>query len=206
MKILVVGGTGIIGKSVVDLLSKEHEVITIGKTKGDYQVDIENKVSIEKMFEDFKDVDGLISTTGMANFAPLKDHTEADFDLAINNKLMGQVNLTRVALNHIKENGFIILTTGNASQNPMPGSASITLASAGLEGFVKAADLEKERNIRINVVRPAAVVESMEVLGMSFPNAVSAYDTARVYKAVTELNESAHMYNVHECLELINEK
>ena len=206
MKILVIGGTGIIGKSVADLLKKEHDVITIGKNGGDYQLDIENKASIEKMFEDFKDVDGVISTTGMANFAPLKDHTDADFELAINNKLMGQVNLARVALNQVKENGFIILTTGSASYEPMPGSASITMASAGVEGFVKAANLEKEKNIRINVVRPAAVVETLEALGMSFPNAVSAYDTARVYKAVTELNESGQMYNMHECLELINDK
>jgi len=203
MKILVVGGTGIIGKAVVELLRKDHEVIAIGKSKGDYQLDIENKAAIEKMFEDFKDIDGVIATTGMANVAPLNKLTDEDFDLAINNKLKGQVNLIRVALNHIKDNGFMIITTGVAAEKPFPGGAAITMACAGLEGFVKAVDIEKEKNIRINVVRPAMVKESMELWGMSFPDAVPAAETAKVYKAVMELEESAVMVDVHECLATI---
>lgn len=206
MKILVVGGTGIIGKAVVELLRKEHEVIAIGKNGGDYQLDIEDKAAISKMFEDFKDIDGIISTTGMAGLGPLNQLTDADFELAVNNKLMGQVNLVREGLKHVKENGFIILTTGAASHTPFPGGSAITLACAGLEGFVKAAEIEKGKNIRINVVRPAMVTESMELYKLEVPYSVSAYDTARVYEAVMKLEESAQMYNVEECLEIINNK
>jgi len=204
MKILVVGGTGIIGKAVVELLRKEHEVIAIGKKGGDYQLDIENKAAIEKMFEDYKDIDGVIATTGMANVAPLNKLTDEDFDLAVNNKLRGQVDLIRVALNHINDNGFMILTTGVAAEKPFPGGAAITMACAGLEGFVKAVDIEKEKNIRINVVRPVLVTESMEIWGLYAPNSVSAADTAKVYQKVMELEESAVMVDVPDCLESIN--
>ncbi|MCL3781884.1 short chain dehydrogenase [Prolixibacteraceae bacterium JC049] len=206
MRILVVGGTGIIGKRVVTLLRKDHEVIAIGKNSGDYQLDIEDKTAIVKMFEDFKDVDGIISTTGMASLGALSQLTDADFELAVNNKLMGQVNLIREGLKHLNDNGFILLTTGAASHSPFPGSAAITLACAGLEGFVKAVEVEKDKNIRLNVVRPAMVTESMELFQLDVPFSVSATDTARVYKAIMELDESGKMYNVPECLEIINTK
>jgi len=200
MKILVVGGTGTIGQAVVDLLRKEHEVIAVGKNRGDYQIDIEDKTSIEKMFQDYKDVDGVIAITGMANVAPLNKLSDTDFDLAINNKLKGQINLIRLAMNQINTNGFMIITTGIAAVKPFLGGSSISMACAGLEGFVKAVDFESERNIRINVIRPAMVTESMEILNFKVPNSVSAVDTARVYKAVTELEESGAMINVHDCL------
>ncbi|TLX74618.1 short chain dehydrogenase [Labilibacter sediminis] len=204
MKIIVVGGTGIIGKAVVEELRKEHEVIAVGHNDGDYQMDIENKADIEKMFEDFKDIDGVISTTGMANAAPLYQMSDEDLDLALNNKLKGQVNLVRVALNHVKEGGFITLTTGAASHTPFPGGSAISMACAGVEGFVKAVELEKEKNIRVNVIRPTMVKESVELYNLDIPYTVSAYDTARVYKAVSEMDESGVMYNMHECLEIIN--
>ncbi|WP_430816360.1 short chain dehydrogenase [Carboxylicivirga sp. RSCT41] len=206
MKILVVGGTGIIGREIVDLLSKDHEVIAIGRNGGDYQVNIEDMSSIDKMFEDLKDVDGIISAAGDANLVPLAQLTEKDLDLAINSKLKGQINLIRAALNHVKENGFITVTTGMAVFSPFPGSSAITMACAGLEGFVKVVELEKERNIRINVVRPALVTESAELFGLSMPNTVSASDTAKVYKIVTESEASGQMIFVPECLNSIEEK
>jgi len=199
-QILVIGGTGIIGNAVVDLLRSEHEVIAIGKSSGDYQVDIEDRASIEKMFEDIKDIDGVISTTGMATLAPLDQLSDADIDLALNNKLRGQVNLILEGLKHVKEGGFITLTTGAASHTPFPGGAAITMACAGLEGFVKAAEVEKGKNIRINVVRPAMVTESMKLFNLDVPYSVSANDTARVYKAVAERMESGQLYNIEDCL------
>ena len=48
------------------------------------------------------------------------------------------------------------------------------------------------------------VTESMKLYNLDVPYSVSAYDTARVYTAVCELNESGQMYNMHECLEMLN--
>ena len=107
MKILVVGGTGIIGTAVVKMLKEaNHEVISTGFNNGDYQVNIEDKSAIEKMFEDIKDIDGIISTTGMASPAPLNHISDSDIDLALNNKLKGQVNLIREGLKTCKRRWF----------------------------------------------------------------------------------------------------
>lgn len=196
MKILVVGGTGIIGKAVVSLLGKEHELISVGKRSGDYQVDIEDKASITKMFEDFKNVDGVIATTGMAAIGPFQHQTDEDLSVAVNNKLMGQVNLIRVGIHHINKNGFIIVTSGSATHTPMPGMSSITMAGAGLEGYVRAINVENESEIRVSVVSPALVKETMELMNIELPGAVSAADTAKVYRTVMESRESGIIAHV----------
>ena len=40
MKVMVVGATGMIGRAVVEKLAARHEVIKVGRTGGDYRVDI----------------------------------------------------------------------------------------------------------------------------------------------------------------------
>jgi len=40
MKIIIVGGTGTIGKYITAALDKDHEVIVAGSKSGDMQVDI----------------------------------------------------------------------------------------------------------------------------------------------------------------------
>ena len=67
---------------------------------------------------------------------------------------MGQVSLARIGKDHVREGGSITLTTGVLAMQPMPGSASISIVNAGLEGFVRAAALEMPRMLRINAVSP----------------------------------------------------
>lgn len=196
MRVLVVGGTGIIGKAIVSLLSKEHEVIPVGKNSGEYQVDIEDKASITKMFEDIKDVDGVISATGMAAMGHFLKQTDDDLERSLSSKLMGQVNLIRVGMNYINKGGFIIVTSGAASHTPMPGMSSIAMAGAGLEGYVRGISTENETGIRVNVVSPVLVKETMELWKLELPGAVSAEDTARVYEMVVSLNESGAIKDV----------
>jgi len=70
------------------------------------------------------------------------DLTDADYELGLRSKLMGQVTLARIAKDHLHDGGSITLTTGMLAMHPMPGSASVSMVNAGLEGFVRAAALE----------------------------------------------------------------
>lgn len=187
MKILIIGATGTIGKAVVSALSEEHQVISAGYSDGDVKVDLGKVDSIRAMFEQVGQVDAVISTAGLANFAPLASHSDADFELAINNKLMGQINLLRVGQSYISANGSITLTSGILSRQPMPGSASISMANGALESFVKAAALELDR-LRLNVVAPAFVKETMQMMGMDPTPGISAADTAKAYQAAVSGN------------------
>ena len=180
MKILVIGATGTIGKAVADRLSNQHEVIAAGYRDGDVTVDLGNADSIKIMFEKTGPVDAIVSTAGLANFGPLSEQIDADYTLALNNKLMGQVNLIRIGRDYINNHGSITLTSGILSRQPMPGSASISMVNGALESYVKAAALELE-NIRVNVVAPAFVKETMEMMGMDSTYGVSAVDTSIAY-------------------------
>lgn len=181
MKIMVIGATGTIGKAVAERLGKENEVIAVGYSDGDLQVDLGSSLSIEELFEKSGPVDAVISTAGLANFGPLNDQTDADYQLALNNKLMGQVNLVRIGKDYINAGGSITLTSGILSRQPMPGSASISMVNGALESYAKAAALELE-NLRLNVVAPAFVKETMEMMGMDSTLGISAVDTAKAYE------------------------
>lgn len=186
MKIMIVGATGTIGNAVSTLLAKDHEIVRVGFDDGDYQADLGSKASIVALFDAVGPVDAVISTAGLADFGPLAELDDAAFELALSNKLMGQVNLVRVGADKINENGSITLTSGILARDPMPGSAAISMANGALESFAKAAALELDRGVRINVVAPAFVKETMEMMGMDPTHGLSAADTAKAYQAAVE--------------------
>lgn len=182
MKILLVGASGTIGKAVAAALSNEHNVISANYSGGDVQVDLSNPDSIKAMFEKVTHIDAIISTAGLANFAPFSDLTEADYQLALQNKLMGQINLLRLGAASLNQGGSVTLTSGILSRQPMPGSTVISMANGALESFAKASAMELT-NQRINVVAPAFVKETMIMMGMDPDTGISAADTAKAYVA-----------------------
>lgn len=200
MKILVIGGTGTLGSAVVSMLREDHEVISVGRTSGDYQVDIENKASLEKLFKEIGEVDGIISTCGDGRMAPFQVQSDEDMDLAINSKLRGQIDIIRLGVHSVKENGFILITTGTASNNYMPGASSITMANNGLEGYIRAINIEQFNGVRVNAVSPYFIKETVETLKFDIPNAIPAADTAKVYKMVIESDASGIVADVAEYL------
>lgn len=181
MKVLVVGATGTIGKAVADRLAAQHEVVSAGYSSGDVHVDLSDVASIKAMFTQVGEVDAVISTAGNAAFAALAEHTDNEYQLALNNKLMGQVNLLRLGQSNIRKGGVLVLTSGVLSRQPMPGSASISMVNGALESFVKAAALELDQ-LRINAVAPVFVKETMAMMGMDSADGVSAANTAIAYE------------------------
>jgi len=166
MKVIVIGATGTIGSAVVRAIGDRHEVIPASFSKTAVKVDISDKTSIAKMFETTGKVDGVICAAGLAKFGPMDSLTDEDFAFCLDNKLMGQVNLVRIGTEHINDKGSITLTSGILSRKPMNGSTAISLVNAALEGFGRAAALEMERGIRINVVSPNWVVDTLKAYNM----------------------------------------
>ena len=161
MRILVVGATGTIGQAVVQLLGQRHDVVAASRQAASIKVDMAQPDSIRALFHTVGQVDAIVSVAGAAKFAPLANLSDADFQFCLENKLMGQVNLVRLGLAHVREGGSITLTSGVLAHSPMPGSAAISLVNAGLEGFARAAAIEAPRGIRVNVVSPPWVTETL---------------------------------------------
>jgi len=200
MKIMVVGATGTIGKAVAALLEQNHEVVRVGHRDGDHRVDLGSRASIEALFNAVGPLDAVVSTAGAAGFGPFAQLDDDAFELALSNKLMGQVNLARTGMDRVNEGGSITLTSGVLSRQPIPGSVAVSMANGALESFAKAAALEIGRGVRVNVVSPVFVKETMELMGMDPTPGVSAADTARAYKVAVESDVNGATLDVPDYL------
>lgn len=186
MKIIVIGAKGTIGTEVVKALeAKQHEVIGASR-KAAVKVDLEDAASIRKLLEQRNGVDAVVCCAGDAAFRPFAELTDADYQLGLRSKLMGQVTLTRIAKDYLRESGSITLTSGVLAQQPMVGSAAVSLVNAALEGFVRAAALEMPRRLRINVVSPPWVRETLIQLHMDPSPGLPAAEVAKAYVASVE--------------------
>jgi NAD(P)-dependent dehydrogenase (short-subunit alcohol dehydrogenase family) len=186
MRVIVIGGTGTIGSAVVKALSAKHDVVTVGHQKGAFQVDLASPDSITRLFNAIRTCDAVVSTAGIAKFASLDELSYEDYFVGINNKLMGQANLVRIGKPFVTDRGSFTLTSGILSQKPIKGSASISMVNAGLEGFVRAAAIDLPRGLRVNVVSPPWVTETLIARGMDPSIGLPADRVAQAYLASIE--------------------
>jgi len=185
MKILIIGAEGTIGREIVKALS-DHDVIGASRKSGDVRVDITQPGSIRDMYAKVGRVDAVISAAGSGAWKPLAELTDEDFTYSLDYKLMGQVNVIRYGFDSVSDGGSITTTSGILARSPMPSSSAISLVNAGLEGFTRAAALEAPRGIRVNVVSPPWVSETLKEMGMDPSHGMPSAEVAKAYvRAVT---------------------
>ncbi|WP_338011426.1 SDR family oxidoreductase [Cupriavidus sp. IDO] len=114
-------------------------------------MDISDKQSILAMYKQVGTVEAVVCVGGTA---PLDALTDDDFAFSLANKLMGQVNLVRYGVPYISQGGSVTLTSGTLAQHPVLGGAAVSTVNAGIEAFGRAAALELQGKIRVNVVSP----------------------------------------------------
>lgn len=182
MRILVVGATGTIGRAVVAAFASQgHDVVSATSKSTPITVDISDPRSIASLYARVGKVDAVVSAAGAARFKPFAELADEDYAFSLRNKLMGQVNLVRYGMEHVNDRGSFTLTSGVLARAPMKGSGAISLVNAGLEGFIRAAALEAPRGIRVNIVAPPWVTETLVKLGMDTSIGLPAETVARAY-------------------------
>ncbi len=157
MKVLVIGGRGVIGSAVVELLSAQHQVLVGGRSSGDVQVDMTDPASIEAMYQAHPDLDAVVVTAGHVPFKPLSQLTEADWQDGLNHKLLGQVRLVQSGARHLKAGAVFVLTSGLLEREHISGGSCASLVNAGLAAFVRSAAQELWGRARVNLVSPGPV-------------------------------------------------
>lgn len=190
MRILVVGATGTIGKEVVRVLAPGNEIVEVSHSHTQLTVDISDPTSIREMYLRAGKVDAVVSAAGKARRRPLVQLTDEDFEISIRHKLMGQVNLVRYGIDHVNDGGSFTLTSGILGRRPMPGSEALSMVNLGLEGFARAAALELPRGIRINVVSPPWVTETLREIGMKGVPGLPAAEVALAYDEAVRSKET----------------
>lgn len=198
MKIILIGASGTLGQAVANELGQRHEIIRVGRSSGDYRVDITDSASIRALFEQVGGFDALISAAGKVHFGALAEMGEAEMAVGLKDKLMGQVNLVLIGSQYANDGASFTLTTGILSEQPIVLGSSASLVNGAVEGFVRSAALELPRGQRINAVSPNVLVESMEGYGPFFRGfkPVPAADAALGFARSVEGKQSGQVYKI----------
>lgn len=198
MKILLIGANGTIGSAIERELAPRHEIVRIGRKSGDFQVDISDRDSIGRMFEQTGHFDALICAAGNVTFKPLADMSDKDFALGLQDKLMGQVNLLLIGREFANDGASFTFTSGVINREPIRTGSSAALVNAALDGFVRAAAIELPRGLRVNSVSPTVVLEAMDKYAPYFRGfkPVAASDVALAYAKSVEGLHTGQTYQV----------
>lgn len=204
LRILLVGAGGTLGRAVAAELASRHDVIRAGRNSGEIRIDIADPASIERALAEAGELDAVACAAGSVAFVPLDQIHAAPLDdsaygLGLKNKLMGQVNLTLAARKYLRDRGSITLISGITADEPIAAGSSATMVNCALEGFVRAAAIELPRGLRINLISPGLLLESVADFGpffrgfepvpaaraaMAYARSIDGLQTGQVYRVI----------------------
>ncbi|WP_287146555.1 short chain dehydrogenase [Aeromonas sp.] len=200
MNIVIVGASGTVGSAVSELLAKDHQVIRVSHSRGDARVDMRDPASIKALFAQVGPFDALVVASGSVAFNGLTEMTDEQWQMGIQSKLMGQVNLTRAAIPYLNDKGSITLISGILSEEPINWGVSASTVNGAIDHFVKAAACELPRGLRINAVSPTVLEESMDKYADFFPGfvPVPAAKVAQAYKRSVLGIQTGQVFRVND--------
>jgi NAD(P)-dependent dehydrogenase (short-subunit alcohol dehydrogenase family) len=198
MKVIVIGAGGTIGRVVAEQLAARHEVVRVGKTSGQLQADIADIGSIRQLFDKAGKADAVVVAAGEVHFGLLSEMSAEQFNIGLQHKLMGQVNVALAAQQYLNDGGSITLTSGIVGSEPIRYGANAASVNAAVEGFVRGAAVELPRGIRINVVSPTILTESLDSYGPYFHGfeTVPASRVAQAYVKSVDGLQTGQVYKV----------
>ena len=166
-KIVVVGATGRLGRVVVGGLS-DYEVVRAGRSGPDLKIDALDFESVSDVFASVGTFDGLISCIGGTPFKTFEELTMEDFALGLSKKCFSQLNLAKAAIPYLTENGSITLTSGIIGDEPILAGSCAAAANGALNTCVSTLAAEYAGKLRINIVSPSIIENSVDDYGMLF--------------------------------------
>ncbi len=164
MRALIIGGSGDIGKAIVkELKKRDVEVLTVGYSSGDIQVDITSTDSIKKMYENAGQIDAVVVATGRGiPLKPITEMSKEDYLQGSQGKLLGQIDVVLTGLQYLNEGGSFTLTTGILNKELIPKGSCVAMVNSAIESFVQSGALEMPKGMRLNAVSPKLVEESVD--------------------------------------------
>ena len=167
-KIIVVGATGKLGRVVVEGLQKDYEVIRAGRSGPDLKIDAFDFESVSDILASVGPFDGLVSCIGGTPFKTFEELTMDDFAAGLSTKCFSQLNLAKAAIPFLSENGSITLTSVIIGDEPIIAGSCAAAANGALNMCVSTLAAEYAGKLRINVVSPSIIENSVDHYGMLF--------------------------------------
>ena len=199
MRILLVGDSGTIGAAVAELMtSRGHTVIGASRSHVERAVDLTDAASIDSLYAQVGTVDAVACAGGHVMYGQITDMTYDKYRASLGDKALGQIELVRRGLSSINPRGSFTLITGVLFDRPIVTGSAAAAANGAVEGFARAAALELAP-IRVNVVSPTLLTESIEKNGHLFPGEtpVPAALVANAYLRSIETAETGQIYRFH---------
>jgi NAD(P)-dependent dehydrogenase (short-subunit alcohol dehydrogenase family) len=160
MKIIIMGASGNIGQEIVKALEPSHEIITAGLRRGGILVDYTDSSSVQQMFESAGPFDALVASVGGDSvFQSYQDLSDEDYEHGFQRKFLAQVNLVRIGAEYANDGGSFTLSSGYLSHYPNRHSIGTGPFNAAVDSFVLGVAPLLPKELRLNVVSPAPVVE-----------------------------------------------
>ena len=166
-KIVVVGATGRLGRVVVGGLN-DYEVIRAGRSGPDLKIDAFDFESVSDVFASVGPFDGLVSCIGSTPFKTFDELSMEDFATGLSTKCFSQLNLAKAAIPFLSENGSITLTSGIIGDEPILAGSCAAAANGALNMCVSTLAAEYAGKLRINIVSPSIIENSVDYYGMLF--------------------------------------
>jgi len=97
------------------------------------------------------------------------DEMIENFLISLHDKLMGQVNTVLVGQSWLNHGGSFTLTSGISAHEPVHDGSNASCVNLALEGFLRGAAVDLKRGMRINLISPTMLEESVALFSAAFP-------------------------------------
>ncbi|MGC1304256.1 MAG: SDR family oxidoreductase [Caulobacteraceae bacterium] len=174
-RIVVLGGTSGLGFATAQAAAREGASLVIASSRQarvsqtleslpgaeGHVVDFTDEAQMSGLFERIDAFDHLVYTAGDSLLlGALADTRIADARRAFEVRFWGALTAVKYGAPHIRAGGSIVLTTGIASQRPIPGWVTPASTLGAMEALTRALAVELAP-IRVNMVSPGVVKTEM---------------------------------------------
>ncbi|MFJ2633101.1 short chain dehydrogenase [Streptomyces sp. NPDC087422] len=185
MRALLIGASGTVGSAVAAALTAARHEVVAASRRGPLKVDLEVPSTMDTLFGEVDGLDAVVCCAANGPLLELASATDEDFATGVRAKLWGQVALVQRAARHVRDGGSITLTGGTFAA-PMAGGSLGALINSGLEGFVRNAASELPRGLRLNLVSPGWISETLRAMSADPAAGTPVREVAEVYVGIAE--------------------
>ena len=172
--VLVVGGTGGIGREVARHYHEQGHDVTItgrnlerankiaseiGPDVGALAFDLAEPDTIADALSGLGAVSRLVLSSIARDNNPVREYTIADAIYLTTMKLVGYTTTVNALIDRLSEDSSVVLFGGRAKDRPYPGSTTVTTVNGGVNSLIRTLAIELAP-VRFNAIHPGIVGDS----------------------------------------------